>query len=94
MLHRVSRSETSGAIPSSRGSSVQTVSEYMTDVLVCEDSEFCFEEVRARKYFRSLQEKQEKEQREMSESAVQEPAAEKIILPFSTHKHLFCVFLL
>ncbi|XP_072218984.1 mitotic checkpoint serine/threonine-protein kinase BUB1-like [Leuresthes tenuis] len=68
----VSRSETSGAIPSSRGSSVQTVSEYMTNELVCEDSEFCFEEVRARKYFRSLQEKQEKEQRETTERKLRE----------------------
>nr|XP_046228859.1 mitotic checkpoint serine/threonine-protein kinase BUB1 isoform X2 [Scatophagus argus] len=60
----VSRSETSGTIPSSQASSVQTVSEYIADELVCEGSEFSFEEVRAEKYFRQLQEKQEKECRE------------------------------
>ncbi|XP_042358797.1 mitotic checkpoint serine/threonine-protein kinase BUB1 isoform X2 [Plectropomus leopardus] len=49
----VSRSETSGAIPSSRPG-LQTVSEYMTDELVCEGSEYCFEEVRAEKYFCKL----------------------------------------
>ncbi|KAI3364637.1 hypothetical protein L3Q82_011420 [Scortum barcoo] len=66
----VSRSETSGSIPSSQG--VQTVSEYMTDELVCEGSEWCFEEIRAEKYFRSLQEKKEKEHREMTEKMLRE----------------------
>nr|XP_033503878.1 mitotic checkpoint serine/threonine-protein kinase BUB1 isoform X1 [Epinephelus lanceolatus] len=64
----VSRSETSGTIPSSRPS-VETVSEYMMDELVSEGSELCFEEVRAEKYFRKLREKQEKEQREIMEKA-------------------------
>ncbi|XP_070705313.1 mitotic checkpoint serine/threonine-protein kinase BUB1 isoform X2 [Pempheris klunzingeri] len=68
----VSRSETSGAIPSSQGSGVQTVSAYMTDELVCEGSELCFEEVRAEKYFRKLREKQEKEQREIAENRLKE----------------------
>ncbi|XP_071324022.1 mitotic checkpoint serine/threonine-protein kinase BUB1 isoform X2 [Trachinotus anak] len=68
----VSRSETSGAIPSGQGSSVQMVSEYMTDELVCEGSEFSFEEVRAAKYFRQLRERQEKERREMMERCLRE----------------------
>lgn len=62
LLCRISRSEASGTFPSSQGSGVHTVSEYMTDELVCEGSEFCFEEVRAEKYFRKLWEQQEKEQ--------------------------------
>ncbi|XP_073349429.1 mitotic checkpoint serine/threonine-protein kinase BUB1 [Pagrus major] len=57
----VSRSETSGAIPSSQSSGVQIVSQYLKDELVCEGSELCFEEVRAERYFRRLREKQEKE---------------------------------
>lgn len=57
-------------IPSGQGSSVQTVSEYNKDKLVCEGSELCFEEVRAEKYFRELREKQEKELRENSKSVV------------------------
>lgn len=56
---RVSRSETSGAIPSSHSSNVQVVSEYLKDELLCEGSELCFEEVRAAKYFRKLEEQQE-----------------------------------
>lgn len=72
---RVSRSETSGVIPSSQGSSVQAVSEYMTDELVCEGSELCFEEIRAEKYFRRLQEKKEKEHREISKLMVINPTA-------------------
>lgn len=59
LLHRVSRSDTSGAIPSSQTSGVQIVSQYMKDELVCEGSELCFEEVRAERYFRRLREKQE-----------------------------------
>ncbi|XP_065819535.1 mitotic checkpoint serine/threonine-protein kinase BUB1 isoform X2 [Labrus bergylta] len=57
----VSRSETSGAIPSSQSSGHRTVSAYIKDELVCEGSELCFEEVRAEKYFRRLREKQEQE---------------------------------
>ncbi|XP_070782386.1 mitotic checkpoint serine/threonine-protein kinase BUB1 [Enoplosus armatus] len=68
----VSRSETSGAIPSSHGSSVQTVAAYMKDELVCEGSELCFEEVRAEKYFRKLREKQEMEHREIMEKRLRE----------------------
>ncbi|XP_056260617.1 mitotic checkpoint serine/threonine-protein kinase BUB1 isoform X1 [Seriola aureovittata] len=68
----VSRSETSGAIPSGQGSSVQTVAAYMKDELVCEGSEFSFEEVRAAKYFRQLQERQEKQHREMMEKCLME----------------------
>ncbi|XP_037607527.1 mitotic checkpoint serine/threonine-protein kinase BUB1 isoform X1 [Sebastes umbrosus] len=63
----VSRSETSGMIPSSQSSGVQMVSEYMTDELECEGSEFCFEEIRAEKYFRKLREKQAMESREIME---------------------------
>lgn len=54
-------------IPSSRGSSVQTVSAYDKDELVCEGSELCFEEVRAAQYFRK---KQEKELKENSKSEI------------------------
>ncbi|KAK9531950.1 hypothetical protein VZT92_011338 [Zoarces viviparus] len=61
----VSRSETSGTIPSSSG--VRTVSAYTTEALVCEGSELCFEEVRAAKYFQKLQEKQALERRETRE---------------------------
>ncbi|KAG7220516.1 hypothetical protein INR49_018043 [Caranx melampygus] len=68
----VSRSETSGAFPSGHGAGVQMVSEYMTDELVCEGSEYCFEEVRAARYFRRRQERQEKEQREMMERRLRE----------------------
>lgn len=56
---RVSRSENSGAIPSSQSFNVQLVSEYLKDELLCEGSELCFEEVRAAKYFRKLEEQQE-----------------------------------
>lgn len=56
---RVSRSETSGTITSSQTSNVQFVSEYLKDELLCEGSELCFEEVRAAKYFRKLEEQQE-----------------------------------
>nr|XP_020444453.1 mitotic checkpoint serine/threonine-protein kinase BUB1-like [Monopterus albus] len=68
----VSRSETSGMLPPSQGSSVQTVSEYIKDELVCEGSEFCFEEVRAAKYFCNLQEKKENKEREMIEKRLRE----------------------
>ncbi|XP_067338875.1 mitotic checkpoint serine/threonine-protein kinase BUB1 isoform X2 [Channa argus] len=68
----VSRSETSGMISSNQGSCVQTVSEYMKDELVCEESELCFEEVRAEKYFRELREKQEKELREKKGKTLRE----------------------
>ncbi|XP_034534460.1 mitotic checkpoint serine/threonine-protein kinase BUB1 isoform X2 [Notolabrus celidotus] len=63
----VSRSETSGAIPSSQNPGVQMVSEYMTDELVCEGSELCFEEVRAEKYFRKLREKKEQPEKDPEE---------------------------
>uniref|UniRef100_H3BWR7 BUB1 mitotic checkpoint serine/threonine kinase n=1 Tax=Tetraodon nigroviridis TaxID=99883 RepID=H3BWR7_TETNG len=52
----VSRSETSGT---SRSSSVQFVSEYLKEELLCEGSELCFEEVRATKYFRQAKVQQE-----------------------------------
>ncbi|XP_056872442.1 mitotic checkpoint serine/threonine-protein kinase BUB1 isoform X1 [Takifugu flavidus] len=55
----VSRSETSGTINSSQSSNVQFVSEYLKDELLCEGSELCFEEVRAAKYFRKLEEQQD-----------------------------------
>lgn len=63
---RVSRSETSGAIPSSHSSNVQVVSEYLKDELLCEGSELCFEEVRAAKYFRKLEEQQEEQQEDQT----------------------------
>lgn len=56
---RVSRSETSGTITSNQCPNVQFVSEYLKDELLCEGSELCFEEVRAAKYFRKLEEQQE-----------------------------------
>ncbi|XP_053193454.1 mitotic checkpoint serine/threonine-protein kinase BUB1 [Scomber japonicus] len=68
----VSRSETSRALPSGQGSSVPTVSAYMTDELVCEGSELCFEEVRAQKYFFQLREKQEREKMEIAERKLRE----------------------
>ncbi|XP_067429364.1 mitotic checkpoint serine/threonine-protein kinase BUB1 isoform X1 [Thunnus thynnus] len=68
----VSRSETSGATSSSQGSGVQTVSAYMTEELVCEGSELCFEEVRAEKYFYKLRERQEREKREITEKRLRE----------------------
>ncbi|XP_034755751.1 mitotic checkpoint serine/threonine-protein kinase BUB1-like isoform X2 [Etheostoma cragini] len=63
----VSRSETSGTIPSSQGSSVRMVPAYTQEVLVCEGSELCFEEVRAENYLRKIREKKEKERIEMGE---------------------------
>ncbi|XP_026164041.1 mitotic checkpoint serine/threonine-protein kinase BUB1 isoform X2 [Mastacembelus armatus] len=71
-VETVSRSETSGMIPSNQGSSVQTVSAYIKDQLVCEESELSFEEVRAEKYFRKMREKQEREQREITEKKLRE----------------------
>ncbi|XP_045916864.1 mitotic checkpoint serine/threonine-protein kinase BUB1 isoform X2 [Micropterus dolomieu] len=69
----VSRSENSGWIPPSQDSNVVFVSEYMKDELVCEGSELCFEEVRAEKYFRKMQQErllreQEEELRKLSSS--------------------------
>ncbi|XP_031695098.1 mitotic checkpoint serine/threonine-protein kinase BUB1 [Anarrhichthys ocellatus] len=64
----VSRSETSGTIPSSSG--VHTVPAYTKEVLVCEGSELCFEEVRAAKYFQKLKEKQAMDRREMMETMI------------------------
>ncbi|KAM9355657.1 mitotic checkpoint serine/threonine-protein kinase BUB1 isoform 2-T2 [Pholidichthys leucotaenia] len=58
----VSRSETSGKIPSSQNANVQTVSAYAKDALVCEGSELCFEEVRAEKYLRKRHEREQREQ--------------------------------
>lgn len=40
----------------------------MTDKLVCEGSELCFEEVRAEKYFQKLREKQESQHEELGET--------------------------
>uniref|UniRef100_A0AAZ3RK97 Mitotic checkpoint serine/threonine-protein kinase BUB1 n=1 Tax=Oncorhynchus tshawytscha TaxID=74940 RepID=A0AAZ3RK97_ONCTS len=45
--------------------SLQTVSMYRTEDLVCDGSELCFEEVRARRYF--VRRKQEKKRREFEE---------------------------
>ncbi|MEQ2207789.1 hypothetical protein XENOCAPTIV_018735 [Xenoophorus captivus] len=69
----VSRSETSGTLPSSQSAPLLTVSQYNKDELVCEGSEFCFEEVRAAKYFRKIRKKQEQEQREISKTPYQDP---------------------
>ncbi|XP_030578299.1 mitotic checkpoint serine/threonine-protein kinase BUB1 isoform X2 [Archocentrus centrarchus] len=68
----VSRSETSGAIPSSQSSSVQTVAEYTKEDLICEGSELCFEEVRAQNYFHKLREQKENELREQKENELRE----------------------
>lgn len=67
VAHRVSRSETSGTIPTSQGSGIQTVSEYTVEDLVCDESELCFEEARAQNYFRKLREQQEKDKTDFSE---------------------------
>ncbi|XP_044025669.1 LOW QUALITY PROTEIN: mitotic checkpoint serine/threonine-protein kinase BUB1 [Siniperca chuatsi] len=82
----VSRSETSGAIPSSQGSSVQTVSEYMKDELVCEGSELCFEEVRAEKYFRKLRGKQETKHRETTEKLLRRQEEDVLSLQYMLEK--------
>ncbi|XP_032440735.1 mitotic checkpoint serine/threonine-protein kinase BUB1 isoform X1 [Xiphophorus hellerii] len=55
----VSRPETSGTQPSSQDAAAPTVSEYSEDALVHDGVEFCFEEVRAEKYFRKIRERQE-----------------------------------
>ncbi|CAJ1077735.1 mitotic checkpoint serine/threonine-protein kinase BUB1 isoform X2 [Xyrichtys novacula] len=70
----VSRSETSGTIPSSQSTGVKIVSEYMVEELVCEGSELCFEEVRAMKYFSKLKEKQETAKQETAKQ--EEPEKE------------------
>ncbi|MEQ2238051.1 hypothetical protein ILYODFUR_029372 [Ilyodon furcidens] len=72
----VSRSETSGTLPSSQSTALLTVSQYNKDELVCEGSEFCFEEVRAAKYFRKIRKKQEQEQREIMERKLREQEEE------------------
>ncbi|MEQ2265819.1 hypothetical protein XENORESO_013072, partial [Xenotaenia resolanae] len=72
----VSRSETSGTLPSSQSAALLTVSQYNKDELVCEGSEFCFEEVRAAKYFRKIRKKQEQEQREIMERKLREQEEE------------------
>lgn len=69
----VSRSETSGTIPSSTG--VPTVTAYDKDSLECEGSELCFEEVRAQRYFHKLKEKQEEELRRMKEEILRKEEA-------------------
>ncbi|CAN9507351.1 unnamed protein product [Ophioblennius macclurei] len=62
----VSRSETSATVRSGPASSgAQVVPEYMTEELLCEGSELCFEEVRAAKYFQKLREQQEAVQRKI-----------------------------
>ncbi|KAK7907590.1 hypothetical protein WMY93_016202 [Mugilogobius chulae] len=53
----VSRSEYSGKIPPS--SNDNTVSAYDKEALQCEESELCFEEVRAQKYFQKLKEQEQ-----------------------------------
>ncbi|XP_035850966.1 mitotic checkpoint serine/threonine-protein kinase BUB1 isoform X4 [Sander lucioperca] len=74
----VSRSETSGTIPSGQGTSVRTVSAYTQEALVCEGSELSFEEVRAENHLRKIREKKEKERREMVEKMMREEE-EKIL---------------
>uniref|UniRef100_A0A3Q2UD55 Mitotic checkpoint serine/threonine-protein kinase BUB1 n=2 Tax=Fundulus heteroclitus TaxID=8078 RepID=A0A3Q2UD55_FUNHE len=59
----VSRSETSGTLPSGPSASAPAVSQYNTAQLACEGSEFCFEEVRAKNYWRKIREEQEEQQR-------------------------------
>ncbi|XP_047184547.1 mitotic checkpoint serine/threonine-protein kinase BUB1 isoform X2 [Scophthalmus maximus] len=68
----LSRSENSGVSRPCPGSGVRTVSEYMTDELVCDGSELSFEEVRAEKYFRKLRERREREHRENMERKLRE----------------------
>ncbi|XP_014880437.1 mitotic checkpoint serine/threonine-protein kinase BUB1 [Poecilia latipinna] len=59
-----SRAETSGMQRPSQDAATRTVSEYSEDALVRDGAEFCFEEVRAEKYFRKIRERQERERRE------------------------------
>ncbi|XP_061602383.1 mitotic checkpoint serine/threonine-protein kinase BUB1 [Cololabis saira] len=68
----VSRSETSGSLPSSSGAGAPAVPGYLKDELVCPGSEWSFEEVRAHKYFRKVREQQEAEQREQMESRLRQ----------------------
>ncbi|XP_055362574.1 mitotic checkpoint serine/threonine-protein kinase BUB1 isoform X3 [Betta splendens] len=68
----VSRSETSGMIPSSKDSGIQMVSKYDKEELVCEGSELCFEEVRAQRYFHKRQEQQEMDYRRNKERELRE----------------------
>lgn len=53
LSHRISRSENVVVNKPNQGPAVnmQTVSMYHTEDLICEGSELCFEEVRARRYF-------------------------------------------
>ncbi|XP_055005631.1 mitotic checkpoint serine/threonine-protein kinase BUB1 isoform X2 [Boleophthalmus pectinirostris] len=62
----VSRSEYSGKIPPS--SNDNTVAAYDKEALQCEDSELCFEEVRAQRYFQKIQEQQQKQKQEEAQS--------------------------
>ncbi|XP_015259792.1 PREDICTED: mitotic checkpoint serine/threonine-protein kinase BUB1-like [Cyprinodon variegatus] len=66
----VSRSEVPRTLPSS--AAVPTSSAYDKDTLVCDGSEFCFEEVRAAKYFLKVRQQREKEQREQREKEQRE----------------------
>ncbi|XP_068585244.1 mitotic checkpoint serine/threonine-protein kinase BUB1-like [Cebidichthys violaceus] len=68
----VSRSETSGAIPSGQSSGVPSVSEYAKEDLACDGSELCFEEVRAERYFQKLKDKRAMDSREMMEKMIRE----------------------
>ncbi|XP_028461798.1 mitotic checkpoint serine/threonine-protein kinase BUB1 isoform X2 [Perca flavescens] len=80
----VSRSETSGTIPSGQGASVRTASAYTQEALVCEGSELSFEEVRAENYLRKIREKKEKELREMGASSSLPPVF-RAEVPALTH---------
>lgn len=64
----MSRTEASGTQPSSQDAAAPTISEYSEDALVSDGVEFCFEEVRAEKYFRKIRERQEWEWREKSKN--------------------------
>lgn len=66
-------------IPSSQNTGVKFVSEYMTEALICEGSEFCFEEVRAEKYFKKLREKREQLQKQLQKNPNE---SGKTIYPF------------
>ncbi|XP_061785385.1 mitotic checkpoint serine/threonine-protein kinase BUB1 isoform X3 [Nerophis lumbriciformis] len=72
----LSRSETSAILRHRPVSQVTQVSQYLKDALLCEDSELCFEEVRANKYQKQFQTKSCKTSAELKEDKT--PAEERV----------------
>ncbi|XP_061899635.1 mitotic checkpoint serine/threonine-protein kinase BUB1 isoform X3 [Entelurus aequoreus] len=72
----LSRSETSAILCHRPVSKVTQVSQYLKDALLCEDSELCFEEVRANKYQKQSQTESCKTSAELKEDKT--PAEERV----------------